>query len=104
MEKKEVSIKNITILSAYILLIWGFYRFLFKFPEEVEEVIIKPILWLVPLFYLLKKEKKGLSSLGINFKNIFPSIYFSIILGVVFALEGVLVNFVKHSNVDFSAN
>lgn len=104
MEKKEVSVRNITILSTYILLVWGFYRFIFKFPEEVEEVFIKPILWLVPVFYFIKKERKGLSSLGITLRKLFPSIYYAIILGVVFALEGVLINFVKYSNIDFSAN
>ncbi len=104
MPKKEVAIKHTTILAAYILIVWGFYRCLFRLPESLEEVIIKPILWLAPMFFLLHKEKADLTSIGITFKNIFPSIYFSIALGIVFALEGFLMNIVKYKGMDFSAN
>jgi uncharacterized protein len=104
MPKKETAIKHTTILAAYILIVWGFYRCLFKLPEEIEEVIIKPLLWLVPVFILLRKEKLGLSSIGVTYKNIFPAIYFSIALGIVFAIEGFLINIIKYKGIDFSAN
>jgi len=74
MPKKEVAIKHITILATYLLIVWGFYRFLFKLPEEIEELIIKPLVWLLPVFYLLRKEKVGLSSIGVTTKRLFPSI------------------------------
>lgn len=105
MPKKEIAIKHVTILAAYILIVWGFYRFLFKLPEEIEEIIIKPVLWLIPVFFLLRKEKAGLSSIGITSKNLIPSVYFAIALGVVFAFEGLLINIIKYrGGVDFSAN
>ncbi len=104
MPKKEVAIKHITILATYLLIVWGFYRFLFKLPEEIEELIIKPLVWLLPVFYLLRKEKVGLSSIGVTTKRLFPSIYLSLVLGVVFALEGFLINLIKYQGVDFSAN
>ena len=44
-------IKHATILVTYLLVVWGFYRFLFKMPEEVEELLIKPIIWLLPVFF-----------------------------------------------------
>lgn len=104
MPKKEIALKHTTILSAYLLIVWGFYRCLFKLPEGVEEVLVKPLLWLVPMFYFMRIEKAPLSSIGITYKNIFPAIYFSIALGIVFALEGFLVNIVKYKGMDFSAN
>lgn len=104
MPKKEVAIKHTTILAAYILVVWGFYRCLFKLPDEIEEIIIKPLLWLTPVFYLLRKEKLGLSSIGITSKNLFPSVYFSVALGIVFAIEGFLINIIKYQGIDFSAN
>jgi hypothetical protein len=76
MPKKEIAVKHITVLAAYILIVWGFYRFLFKLPEEIEEIIVKPLLWLVPVFILLRKEKLGLTSIGITSKNLFPSYIF----------------------------
>ena len=104
MFKKEKAIKHATILAAYLLVVWGFYRFLFKLPEELEELLIKPVLWLIPVFYLLKKEKLSLSSLGISGKNLFPAVYFALTLGVVFTLEGVYINFLKYGEFNFSAN
>ena len=104
MPKKEVAIKHATILAAYLLIVWGFYRMLFRLPEEVEELFIKPILWLLPVAYLVRKEKLGLSSIGITTKRLFPAIYVALGLGVIFAIEGVIVNFVKYEGIDFSAN
>ena len=104
MPKKSTAIKHATILAAYLLVIWGFYRFLFKLPEDVEEFFIKPILWLLPVVYFLKKEKAGLETIGITHKNIFPAIYFALFLGVIFAIEGIAVNYIKYREFDFSAN
>lgn len=98
-------VKNATIYSAYLLLIWGFYRFLFQLPSEVEELVIKPILWLTPIYYFVfKKENLGLSSLGFTLKNIFPAVYMAIGLGAVFVMEGVLTNFLKYGSLNFAAN
>jgi len=104
MQKKEQAIKHSTILATFLLIVWGFYRFLFKLPEEIEELIIKPLVWLVPVYLLVRREKRGVSSVGITSKNLFPAIYISLILGILFAVEGVFINYVKYKGVDFSAN
>lgn len=101
---KITYIKNSTILAAYLLIVWGFYRYLFKLPDEVEELIVKPILWLVPVFILVKKEGFGISSLGITNKNMFSSIYLSLGLGAIFVVEAVFVNYLKHGSFNFGAN
>jgi membrane protease YdiL (CAAX protease family) len=97
-------LKNVTIYSTYLIIIWAFYRFLFQLPSEVEELFIKPVVWLLPLLFLIKREGLGISSLGITFKNLFPAIYFGIGLGAVFVLEGVLTNFLKYGGFNFAAN
>lgn len=104
MPKKVIAIKHSTVLVAYLLIVWGFYRMLFKLPEEVEELIIKPVIWLLPVFYLMRKERVGISSLGITSKNLFSSIYLALALGILFAIEGIIVNFIKYQGVEFSAN
>lgn len=104
MPKRELVLKNATIFVAYLLIVWGFYRFLFKFPDEVEELIIKPIVWLVPVVYFLTKEKLGLFSIGFTLKNLFPSIYLSIGLGAIFVFEALLINYVRYKGFNFGAN
>lgn len=104
MINKTTAIKNATILAAYLFIFWGFYRLIFKLPDEVEELFLKPLIWLVPLVFLLKKEKLGISSLGITLKNLFPAIYFSLGLGAIFALEAIILNFAKYGSFVFAAN
>lgn len=101
---KTSIIKDITIYAAYLIVIWAFYRFLFKFPDQVEELVIKPVLWLLPLFYFLHKERAGLASIGITLKNLFPSVYLSLGLGSVFVIEGLLSNYLKYGHLNFGAN
>lgn len=101
---KTAVIKHVTVYSTYLIIIWAFYRFLFQFPDNIEELVIKPVLWLIPLFYFVRKEGFGISSLGFTFKNLFPAIYLSIGLGTIFVLEGVLANFLKYGHLSFGAN
>lgn len=105
MSNKETLLKHATILAAYLLVIWGFYRLLFKLPDNIEEIFIKPIIWLVPVVILLRIEKTGLSSIGITLKNLFPSVYFVLGLGAIFLIEAVIINFVKYGGgLNFGAN
>ena len=104
MPKKEVLLKNATIYVTYLLIVWCFYRFLFKLPDNIEELIVKPVIWLVPIFFLLKREKLGLSSIGITLKNLFPAIYLSLGLGALFVMEALIVNFLKYGGFNFGAN
>jgi len=101
---KIAVVKNVTIYSAYLLVVWAFYRFLFQFPEDVEELFIKPLFWLVPLIYLVRKERQSLLSLGFTFKGLFPAVYLSIGLGAIFVIEGLVTNYLKYGGFNFAAN
>lgn len=101
---KTSILKYVTIYSTYLILVWAFFRFLFQLPDNVTELVIKPIIWLLPLIYILGKEKSNLASLGINLKNLFPSIYLSLGFGSLFLIEGLLANYVKYGHFNFGAN
>ena len=93
---KFLSLRNVISLYAFILIVWGFYRFLFKLPEAIEEVVLKPLLWLVPLILVLRREKATLGSVGWTTQNLFKSVYLAIGLGILFAAEGAVVNSIKY--------
>jgi membrane protease YdiL (CAAX protease family) len=101
---KTSLIKDVTIYATYLIIVWAFYRFLFQLPDNIEELVVKPVIWLLPLVYFLYKEKEGLSSLGITLKNLFPAIYLSLGLGSVFVIEGLLTNYLKYGHLNFGAN
>lgn len=101
---KTKGLKHATILFVYLLIVWGFYRSIFRFPEEIEEMIIKPIVWLIPVFYFVKKEGLSFGSVGITSKNLFSGLYLSLGLGALFVGEALLINFMKYKGLNFSAN
>jgi membrane protease YdiL (CAAX protease family) len=101
---KTAIIKHVTIYSAYLVIFWAFYRFLFKLPDQIEELIVKPAIWLIPIFWITVKEKLDMASLGLTFKKLFPAIYLSLGLGVIFVLEAVLGNLFKYGHFSFAAN
>jgi uncharacterized protein len=102
--KRDALVKHVTVYVAYLFVVWGLYRLLVFFPEEVEELAIKPLIWLLPIGLILKKEKDRLSSVGITLTNLFPSVYFVLGLGAIFVIEAVIFNFIKHNGLDFGAN
>lgn len=101
---KTKLIKNTTFLFVYLFLVWGMFRLIFKLPDEVEEIVIKPIVWVIPVLYLLRKEKESISSIGITFSKLFPSIYLSLALGSLFVFLGFITNFIKYGYFNFNAN
>ncbi|MCX7928431.1 MAG: CPBP family intramembrane metalloprotease [Patescibacteria group bacterium] len=104
MPRKETAFRNAIYFFAYLFLVWGIYRFLYKLPEDIEELFLKPIIWLIPVFFLLRKEKSSISTIGISGKGLFASIYWVLGLGVLFAIFGLLINIIKYRWVHFGAN
>ena len=93
---KLLNFKRAVYLAVYLLVAWGFYRFLFQLPEEIEETIVKPLVWLIPVFYLLKVERSSLTSIGLTTKNLFPAVYYALGLGLVFVVEAMVINYIKY--------
>lgn len=87
-------------LWGWILLVWSLYRYFFKLPEWVDELIAKPLVFVLPvLWYVAKKEKQHLDSLGITSKRLFTSLYIGLGFGLVFALEGLAANAIKYGGI-----
>ena len=94
--------KRVFLVFLFVFLVWTFYRATFFLPEWFEELILKPIIFLGPIFFLVKKEKNALASIGLSIKNLFANIYLGLGLGVLFALLGVLTKYWKYGGVSFA--
>lgn len=97
------SLKHLLGVYLFILVAWGFYRLLFRLPPDIEEILLKPLIWLSPLIYVLYKENASLATLGWNTKNLFHSLYLALGLGIIFALEGLVINYLKYGSFDFAS-
>ena len=103
--RQQPSLRRVFALFCFIFAFWSLYRYFPELlPEWVEELILKPLLWLGPTFWLVRKvEKEPFSSLGLTKKNLFPSLYWGIGLGIVFGLEGLLTNIFKYKGLSLVA-
>lgn len=103
MEESQEQIKTISNsqkvlnLWAVILIIWSIYRARFSFPELFDELIIKPLIFILPVYLYIKKVEHGsfFPSIGINKKNFLKNIVFSLTLCFVFFLTIIVLRSLK---------
>lgn len=92
------------LFFTYLLITWGTYRYFARFSEPVDEFIFKPILWLLPIFLIVKIiEKRRIQSLGIARKKDFLE---SFIYGYLFAVfvfsEYIITVYFKFHKISFN--
>jgi membrane protease YdiL (CAAX protease family) len=88
-------------LWAWILLTWSLYRYFVRVPEWADEFIFKPLVFVIPvIWYVLKREKRSLSSIGLTWQGFFKSVYIGLGFGAVFALEGMLAHYMKYGRME----
>ena len=101
MPKKPIPSESIYRVWAWILLAWGLYRYFVRLPEWADEFIIKPLVFVAPVvWYVVKIEKRRLSSIGLTVNNLFKSIYIGLGFGAVFAVEGLLAQVIKYGRIE----
>ncbi len=101
--KKKINLEMILSVWGWIGLVWFLYRRYLVLPEWADEFIFKPLVFVVPVIWFVRKiEKRPLISIGLTFKNFFNNLYLGIGFGFIFALEGLFVNIIKHG--DFRYN
>ena len=84
---------------AWQLLAWSLYRYFFRFPEPIDEFLVKPLVFVLPvLWFVLKKEKRGIGTIGITSKNFLQSVLIGCGFGLLFAGEAILANIFKYGS------
>ena len=88
---------------AVILIIWAIYRAKFKFPEWIDELIAKPLVFIFPVYYYIKKiEKKSFfSAIDLKLKISIPDLLISLIIGGIFSFSAIMANILKFKRVIF---
>lgn len=87
---------------AVIVFAWALYRYIFKtdFPIWVDELVIKPILFISPLhLYITNIEhKKFLDDIWFKRSEIKSDLLFGTIVGGILFLSGAGINAIKHGS------
>lgn len=101
--QRPSSLDPIYQLWGWIALSWALYRYFLRLPEWADELVFKPLVFVVPVvWYILKKERRPFSSVGITSKNLFTSIYIGLGFGFVFAIEGLAANAIKYGRLQIN--
>lgn len=90
-------------LWAIILIIWAIYRAKLKMPEWFDEFIAKPLVFILPVYYYIKRVEK---------KSFFPALYIKpnsfmgdlllgLAIGSIFFLSAIFVNLIKVKKIMF---
>jgi len=97
------TLESVYRLWAWILLAWSLYRYFFRFPEYLDELVFKPLIFLGPvLWYVRRVERRPLTSLGLTANKLFPSVYIGLGIGLLFAVEGLAANALKYGRVNIN--
>lgn len=97
--------RHVFLVWFGIFLVWAIYRANFFNPDWVDEFIIKPLVFVMPVmvvnFFI---ERQGLAGLGLSapIKSLLVDGYIGVVLGVLFAVEGMIVNLVKYQAFTFT--
>lgn len=102
--KKQISpTQKVLNVWALILILWSLYRVQFTFPEWFDEFVAKPLIFIGPVaWYIRKYEKKTFfSSLWIDKKKAVKDIYLAIIVGILFIIVAFIPIFIKTGSFPF---
>jgi membrane protease YdiL (CAAX protease family) len=97
--------RQVIIVWFAVFLLWAFYRAYFINPEWLDELIVKPVFFILPVFFaVLVFEKQTLATLGIapSLRNFFLDLYAGVVLGILFAFEGIFANYIKNGEIAFA--
>lgn len=100
MKKKISPLQKALNLWAIILIVWSFYRYKFNFPEWFDELLAKPVVFILPVYFFIKKVegKKFLSSVWLKTKKKENDIVMIGIIGAIFFCAVIGANLIKYNS------
>lgn len=103
MKTKSIKAGLLAGLFVYLLLAWGTYRFLTDFPMPVDELVFKPLIWLIPVLILVwQVEGRGAASLGLFFDQPFKRIVLGLLLSLFILSEYLIALVLKGKPIGFN--
>ena len=103
MNKKDSTQKALNVW-AIILIIWSLYRANLHLPEWFDEFIAKPIVFIFPVIYFIRKIEKKSFFEGISWKLKSPLKDYLIGLGIggIFLLTTIIIKLIKGQTISFN--
>lgn len=103
MNKQTNEIPKIYMLWGVILIVWALYRGFMQLPEWVDELIVKPLVFVVPVLIFVRfYEKREIGSVGLKSGKFIRDFYIGIGIGALFIFQAIIANAVKHGGISIA--
>lgn len=101
MKQKTTPTQKALNVWAIILIIWAVYRAKMRLPEWFDEFIAKPLVFVLPVFYYIRKEEKKdiVSALYLKTKSWLGDVILAFLIGVVFLASVTLANILRDGRI-----
>lgn len=84
---------------AIVIIVWAIYRSYFRtdLPQWIDEFIAKPIIFVLPVFYFIKRYEKRSFFGGLDFhlNSLLPDLLIGGAIGLIFLSMGILGNYMN---------
>lgn len=104
-QKQISSLQRVLNTWAIVLILWSLYRTKIFLPEWIDEFIVKPFIFITPVYaYIQRYEKKPfLAQIWLKTKHIAGDIYIGVFLGALFAFSALLANYLRYGSIKLPA-
>ena len=103
---KEISrTQRVLNVWAITLIIWSVYRAQLHMPEWFDELIAKPLVFLVPMYLFITHidQKKFLEDIWFQTTNIWTNVKIALLIGLVFAVSAFIANAIRTGTFSISS-
>ena len=94
--KKDGSFLKVLMYYVYLLTAWGLFRLLIRLPEVIEELWFKPVVWMLPLWWLWSREKRRVNLFKGSVKG---ALVWGMSLGLLYGLVAWLAGWSKYGEI-----
>ncbi len=97
MRQKLSTTQKALNLWAVILIAWSIYRVLFKLPEWFDEFIAKPLVFVLPVYFFVKRvdRKEFFGEIGLRPKKVRADLFLALGAGLLFIVTALFSNYIR---------
>lgn len=101
--KKISTVQRVLNVWGLILIVWSVYRTKLQLPEWFDELVAKPLVFMLPVYVSIQKyEKKAFfEQIWLRKKTVLTDIYVGLFIGGLFFLTAFLSSYLRVGNFSF---
>ena len=104
MKKSLSPMQRALNLWAIVLILWSVYRTKLQLPEWFDELIAKPLIFIVPVYLYIQnfETKPFFESIYLTRKNVFNNVKTALAIGVLLTGTAIAANYFRHGSFSLS--